>query len=141
MDTHRQSIASLKAQLGKVILGKPEAIESLVVALLSGSHILMEDVPGVGKTTLAKALAPSFRVNGVVPGPVLPPDDMPETELAAILERTLLKRLGDPRHVAQAVEFLLVCDYATGSMVEVTGGSQLWRGSVKAGARKTREET
>lgn len=89
---------------------------------------------------LAKALAPRFRVNGVVPGPVLPPDDMPESELAAIRERTLLKRLGDPRHVAQAVEFLLVCDYATGSIVEVTGGSQLWRGSVKAGTREVREE-
>jgi MoxR-like ATPase len=60
MDPNRQSIAALTAQLGKVILGKPEAIESLVVALLSGSHILMEDVPGVGKTTLAKALALSF---------------------------------------------------------------------------------
>jgi MoxR-like ATPase len=56
----RESIAALRAQLGTVILGKPEAIESLVVALLSGSHILMEDVPGVGKTTLAKALALSF---------------------------------------------------------------------------------
>ena len=53
-------IARLQEQLGRVILGKPEAIESLVVALLSGSHVLMEDVPGVGKTTLAKALALSF---------------------------------------------------------------------------------
>jgi hypothetical protein len=34
--------------------------------------------------------------------------------------------------VAQAVEFLLRCDYATGSWVEVTGGSQLWRGEVPA---------
>jgi len=55
-----RAIADLKSQLGRVILGKPEAIESLVVALLSGSHILMEDVPGVGKTTLAKALARCF---------------------------------------------------------------------------------
>jgi len=88
---------------------------------------------------LAKALAPRFRVNGVVPGPVLPPEGTPESELAAIRERTLLKRLGDPRHVAQAVEFLLACDYATGSVVEVTGGSHLWRGSAKAGTQGTRE--
>lgn len=53
-------LADLKAQLGKVILGKAEVIENLVIALLSGSHILMEDIPGVGKTTLAKALAKSF---------------------------------------------------------------------------------
>jgi MoxR-like ATPase len=54
------SIGALKVQLGKVILGKTEVIEDLVIALLSGSHILMEDVPGVGKTTLAKALARSI---------------------------------------------------------------------------------
>jgi MoxR-like ATPase len=53
-------IPALEQQLGKVILGKPEVIENLVVALLSGSHVLMEDVPGVGKTTLAKALARCF---------------------------------------------------------------------------------
>jgi MoxR-like ATPase len=53
-------IAALSEQLGRVILGKPEVIENLLVALLSGSHVLMEDVPGVGKTTLAKALAKSF---------------------------------------------------------------------------------
>jgi len=58
--TLQDRIAPLQAQLGKVILGKSEVIESLVVALLSGSHILMEDVPGVGKTTLAKALARCF---------------------------------------------------------------------------------
>jgi MoxR-like ATPase len=51
---------ALKDQLGRVILGKPEAIEHVLVALLSGGHLLMEDVPGVGKTTLAKALARSF---------------------------------------------------------------------------------
>jgi MoxR-like ATPase len=50
----------LKEELGRVILGKAEAIDQVIVALLSGSHLLMEDVPGVGKTTLAKALARSF---------------------------------------------------------------------------------
>jgi len=54
---HAEKLDALKDQLGKVILGKPEAIENIVVCLLSGGHILMEDVPGVGKTTLAKALA------------------------------------------------------------------------------------
>src|SRR5215204_5224106 len=56
----RDRIAVLKEQLGRVILGKPEVMDHLLVALLSGSHVLMEDVPGVGKTTLAKALARSF---------------------------------------------------------------------------------
>ncbi|HXB57655.1 MAG TPA: MoxR family ATPase [Vicinamibacteria bacterium] len=57
---HLEGIASLQQQLGRVILGKSEAIERLVVCLLGGGHVLMEDVPGVGKTTLAKALARSL---------------------------------------------------------------------------------
>ncbi|MBV8203020.1 MAG: SDR family oxidoreductase [Acidobacteria bacterium] len=79
---------------------------------------------------LAKALAPRYRVNGVIPGPVLAPPGTPPEELERMRQQTLLKRLGDPDDVAQAVEFLLRCDFATGSWVEVTGGSQLWRGQV-----------
>jgi MoxR-like ATPase len=53
-------LPQLKTQLGTVILGKSEALDHVLVALLSASHLLLEDVPGVGKTTLAKALARSF---------------------------------------------------------------------------------
>jgi MoxR-like ATPase len=56
----RDVLAGLQTELGKVILGKPEVIRDLLTALLGGGHILMEDVPGVGKTTLAKALARAF---------------------------------------------------------------------------------
>jgi MoxR-like ATPase len=45
-----------------VIQGKPEAIDLLLVGLLAGGHVLVEDVPGVGKTTLSKALARAFDV-------------------------------------------------------------------------------
>ncbi len=55
----QDTLDALRAQLGRVILGKAEVIDDLLVALLAGSHVLMEDVPGVGKTTLAKALAAS----------------------------------------------------------------------------------
>jgi MoxR-like ATPase len=55
-----ERVGQLKEQLGRVILGKAAAIEDLTVGLLGGGHILMEDVPGVGKTTLAKALARSL---------------------------------------------------------------------------------
>jgi MoxR-like ATPase len=53
-------LPQLKAQLGRVILGKEAALDHVLVALLSANHLLLEDVPGVGKTTLAKALARSF---------------------------------------------------------------------------------
>jgi MoxR-like ATPase len=51
---------ALAGNLAKVIRGKPEALRLTLVALLSGHHLLLEDVPGVGKTLLAKALARSL---------------------------------------------------------------------------------
>ncbi len=60
MDGQR-AVSDLRTQLGRVILGKPEVLENVLTALLGGGHILMEDVPGTGKTTLAKALARSLR--------------------------------------------------------------------------------
>jgi len=55
-DSHQQ-LSRLAKTLGDVINGKQDCIEVLIVALLSGGSVLLEDVPGVGKTTLAKALA------------------------------------------------------------------------------------
>jgi MoxR-like ATPase len=60
MTDHRERLSALKEQLARIILGKGEALDQVLVALLAGSHLLLEDVPGVGKTTLAKALARSF---------------------------------------------------------------------------------
>lgn len=50
----------LQQGLNRVILGKPEVIEGLLIALLAEGHILLEDIPGIGKTTLAKAFARSL---------------------------------------------------------------------------------
>jgi MoxR-like ATPase len=56
-----QSFASALVQnVERVIVGKREAIELLVVAMLCEGHVLIEDVPGVGKTMLARALATSM---------------------------------------------------------------------------------
>ncbi len=51
------SIDLLQAAIERVIRGKPEAVRLAIVTLLAGGHLLVEDVPGVGKTTLAHALA------------------------------------------------------------------------------------
>ncbi|HRI89959.1 MAG TPA: AAA family ATPase, partial [Candidatus Hydrogenedentes bacterium] len=51
---------ALKANLGKAIQGKSECIDLLTIAVIANGSVLMEDVPGVGKTTLAKALAQSI---------------------------------------------------------------------------------
>jgi MoxR-like ATPase len=56
----RDSLELLIQNLGRTIVGKQEAIRLVLVALLSGGHALLEDVPGVGKTLLAKSLARSI---------------------------------------------------------------------------------
>ncbi|MCM0592522.1 MAG: MoxR family ATPase [Gloeotrichia echinulata IR180] len=55
----REKIDALTANLARTIVGKSEAIRLVLVALLGGGHALLEDVPGVGKTLLAKSLARS----------------------------------------------------------------------------------
>ena len=52
-----QKVERLVQAIEQVIMGKEEVVKLLVVALLSRGHVLLEDVPGVGKTTLARALA------------------------------------------------------------------------------------
>lgn len=55
-----QLVDSLRENVAGVFLGKPEVIRYAVIALLADGHLLLEDVPGVGKTLLAKALAKSL---------------------------------------------------------------------------------
>ena len=50
----------LRANVGKVIVGKENQIELILTCLLAGGHILLEDVPGTGKTTMAKSLSKSL---------------------------------------------------------------------------------
>ena len=52
--------ATIRDNIQRAIVGKDEVIEFTLVALLSGGHILVEDVPGIGKTTLARSLAYSL---------------------------------------------------------------------------------
>ena len=56
----RQVADSVKENISKVMVGKSEVIDLVLVALFSEGHILMEDVPGTGKTTLAKAISRSI---------------------------------------------------------------------------------
>ncbi|MFC0014496.1 MULTISPECIES: MoxR family ATPase [Allobacillus] len=58
--TQHSKIEELLTNMEKVIVGKRDTIELTVVALLAGGHVLLEDVPGVGKTMLVRALAKSL---------------------------------------------------------------------------------
>ena len=57
-DVHAM-IGQLAANVSRVVLGKREVVRQCIVALLAGEHVLLEDVPGVGKTLVGKALAKS----------------------------------------------------------------------------------
>lgn len=62
MDTIQSFAEKVTANVEKIIIGQREAIELLLTALLCEGHVLIEDVPGVGKTMLARALAISLGV-------------------------------------------------------------------------------
>lgn len=55
-----EMIKKLEENINEVFVGKEEVVENLLICLLAGGHVLLEDVPGVGKTTLANALAASM---------------------------------------------------------------------------------
>ncbi len=77
--------------------------------------------------SLAKDLGPEIRVNGVAPGAILwPENDMPEHTKNLILERTSLKRQGQPIDIAKTIVFLAKdADYITGQIIAVDGGRSL----------------
>jgi MoxR-like ATPase len=79
----RQRIEALTENLGRTIVGKADAIRLVIVALLAGGHALLEDVPGVGKTLLAKSLARSIagRYQRIQCTPDLLPTDITGTNI------------------------------------------------------------
>lgn len=69
---------------------------------------------------------PKVRVNGVLPGPVLLPPDLPEAERREAIDSTLVKREGRPENIAQAVLYLIDNDYVTGDCLRVDGGRTVY---------------
>ena len=53
----QQKVAEVLAQVNQIVIGKEECVRKVMAAILAGGHILLEDIPGVGKTTLAMAFS------------------------------------------------------------------------------------
>ena len=86
-------------------------------------------------TTLTRCLAvelgtrnPRVRVNCVLPGPVLLPPDLPDTERTEAINATLVKREGTPGHVAGAVLMMVRNTFVTGVCLPVDGGRTIFSG-------------
>ena len=73
-----KTVSALKNNISNIIIGKNDSIELLIVSLLAGGHVLLEDVPGLGKTLLARTLAQSIagRFKRVQCTPDLLPSDV-----------------------------------------------------------------
>ena len=60
---YNQKAADVAAEVSKAVFGKPQTIRTIWMAMLAGGHVLIEDIPGVGKTTLALAFARALELN------------------------------------------------------------------------------
>jgi pteridine reductase len=87
-------------------------------------------IPGLTRTFAVElgTRNPLVRVNAVLPGPVMLPDDMHADEKAAVIASTLVKREGLPEHVVKAVLHFLDNDFVTGACLPVDGGRSVFSG-------------
>lgn len=73
----------------------------------------------------AKELGPSIRVNGICPGPILPPPDKDDEYLEKLSQNVPLKKIGSVNNITKAVSYIIENDFVTGECLFVDGGNHL----------------
>jgi MoxR-like ATPase len=105
MPNIQEFASAIITNVEKVIVGKRDTIELLLVALLCEGHVLIEDVPGVGKTMLARSMAVSIggEFKRLQCTPDLLPNDVPEAFLGLAAHPIHRHSRGrSPRHLAHS---------------------------------------
>jgi len=120
-------------QAGRIMAAQPEGGAIVTIGDWAcrrpGLHYAAYYISKGSLPTMTRMLAVEFarknsrvRVNCILPGPVMVPEDATQPEVAGAVASTLLKRPGSPQHVAQAAVFLIENDYITGVCLPVDGG-------------------
>ncbi len=125
-------------QAGRIMVAQPEGGAIVTIGDWAcerpGMHYAAYFISKGSLPTMTRMLAvelaernPRVRVNCILPGPVMVPEDATQPEVEGAVAATLLKRAGSPRHVAHAAVFLIENDYVTGVGLPVDGGSTVAR--------------
>ena len=90
------ALARIRTELNRVLIGQREVVDQVLVALLAGGHVLIEGVPGLGKTLLVRCLAATFsgRYNRIQFTPDLMPADVTGHTLFNMAQQTFETRKG-----------------------------------------------
>ena len=124
----QHSIQALETQLARALSGKESAIRQLIICLLGGGHLLIEDIPGVGKTTLAQALAASLHSDfGRVQFTAdLLPADIIGVEIFDPIEKTFIFHAGPIfHHIVLADEINRATPKAQSALLEAMAEGQV----------------
>jgi pteridine reductase len=120
-------------QAGRIMVAQPEGGAIVTIGdwacARPGIHYAAYFISKGSLPTMTRMLAvelarrnPRVRVNCILPGPVMVPEDATQPEVEGAVAATLLKRSGSPQHIAHAAVFLVENDYVTGICLPVDGG-------------------
>lgn len=132
----REAVDRLKKRLSAVIQGRDEVIELILIGLLADGHVMLEDYPGSGKTTLARALGESLSASDVVDGvapfrriqftPDLLPSDITGTSVFDVEHNSFVYRRGPVfAHVVLADEINRTSPKVQSALLEAMGEKQV----------------